>query len=370
MDLRDPDDPWKEELETCIRERWKVIDRRNAVVALERSFGEDRTHPNFDATANPLIRAGLIPLEVPPVSDAKLERKLEDFISAQQALPWPGSEEAEPDSSHSSQTSDFQMRGEDLEDQLEEARRELIANREDRTGRYAGMKVQRHATVFKDDGQRYPPSEIVDQYALIESAEALAKLNRAEKKYRKIKRKMREQELAVKKVLSDDSEFSSNIDEDGAGSGWENPAGVRRSRHWKRQLTKPDRFLNPLISGTVPESIVSDPLTTFSTRSGMTRPRQMYDSRRVKRAAMWERLQRESTRSALADRARVSKRPYRKYRILHRHLSNFQTQKPRTFRLTNGEPRPKRVKVGLDPAASSVSSHGDFHDWNKSDHSR
>lgn len=64
-----------------------------------------------------------------------------------------------------------------------------------------------HAEQAKRQGFVYPPSTAVGQYGVIKQAEFIMQMDETKKRYRRLKKRMRENNLYIDRVLSNDTEF-------------------------------------------------------------------------------------------------------------------------------------------------------------------
>ena len=361
----DPPHMARAEERAAARLLWrKKFDEKAAVIAFHNVFltMTNRLDQAYDKNMrNHLMRLGFPSDAGLPASLAdRLQALVKQLVEEEEALSFcDGDSFLESASTESDSVSEPAI----LEQRLIELRNQYNVRMEDPSGRISTEMVHTNADNVKQAGFTYPPSTVVAQYGLTKNSEWLYELDRARRKYKKLKRRLREKGVQVQRALSDDTEYSWNIDDDGDGSGseGENVANARRVYKWKMSLPG---------DMPTPERRRESPQPSIRSLRSMQLGSQvsnwiMSETKYVKRREMWLRLERQRTNAALEGRGR-SKRPPERKRILRRKLNNFMRQMPEYWRYSNAT---KRHPNGSERSShvSGPSSHGEFQWWDRAE---
>lgn len=346
------------------RVQWGVAaDSLSAVLALRRHVRREEIWDPAERLDNALVdiaTRGGIRLNGPAgLSIENVQQIMQEFMSQQERLPWREDHESETLPTDSSVGMPF-------EERLASRRERFVNLRKDELGRLTLADTNMKASQARASGLRYCPTEILDQYGLIKRKIALWNRGTAEKKYRTLKKRMRQKGIKISKVLSDDSEFSFDVDADHVGPDIRDHPGfgelLRRSKKWRRQMRVQRQFVPPSALPSCPKSHVDSQLPSLCCNSGMT-AHARHDTRWTKRGAMWEKMQYKHDMARLSGRQR-SKDPAWKKRTMHRGFNNFIAQMPEHFCVTNNEPRHRKTH-NLSTGSSDPSTHGDFELWDR-----
>ena len=310
-----------------------------------------------------LARSGLLPEPDKRSPLQQLDDIVQKTVDEERALSWSGTDMSggSAESHYSNTTLESGSQPEVLQRNLEKARAQYIRQRDFAPGS-AALAEHESARQCQLKRLRRPPSTVIGQYGVIKESEAVLEGRNAERKYRAIKRRMRQKDMKIERALSEDTEFSWDPEESGEGSGGSDEditAAKYRTRKW--DLAPRDIVADPGEAKTPPLRSVSD-LKSMSIGSQVTNLR-LQDRKYRKRRQMFHQLERERTISVFEGRLRAAQPPKRKRRLKWR-LNEFTMQMPEVFRYTNAKPaHPNRPAAPKNESAPS--SHGSFEWWDR-----
>lgn len=362
---------WQGRIEALRLQRWKKVDERRALLAFRQTWLAHKVdvHSIDMSLRDKMRRSGMIE-QFPNMSqEDRLRACVEQTIEDEEALPWEcsDSEQAPTSTAHTLTTMASGSAPEILKSNLSKARKRLNQRDDDPVGRISRLQIERKVDQLRRDGLVYPPSTIVDQYGVTKMTAWNQQMDRNKRRYKSLKRRMRQKNVLIDRELSDDTEFSWDVEEDflpSEPSSSSQRKRRRKSRRWRKKL--------PLESQSISEegsqnASANHPLSHLSSlRIGSNLSKYPNLNRKyLKRQNMWAKYERDRTREKLNGRSRVVEAPKR-MRAMQRRLAGYAAQMPNQFRLTNGARRHVGSREGRNGRDSSqASSHGNFEFWDR-----
>ena len=252
----------------------------------------------------------------------------------------------------------------EIRTRIGQRREEFINALEDRQGRRAEQAVQRMSVEMLLDYLDIPPRDIVDQLALVDASEAVRKVVQTERAYKRSKRRAAVAGIDVDRELSDDSEFSWDL-ESGAGEslGSDRPhpgyllESRKRGRRFQDALQKD--LADPYTIQSPPSSFQQLALGSASMGSGLS-GRTRWDRKRAKRLKQWRKNQRYWDVEVFQDRLRQRSRRAHPRPVPPR-INRWMAQKPKNLRWIGGQ----RAPSPDDSDSLRSFTQGTFQHWNR-----
>ena len=209
------------ELEALSIRRWKKADRWRALRAFHRVRIDEEPNADLDviedSIARRLRREKVINAKVTLTLPDALDKHVQDIIAEQKSMSWPESAtDGTSSTDYTALSTDLGSGLEDLQRAVDRRRERVKGYRVDRDASSARLQVINNVRRVKRAGLEYAPSEVIGPYELLRGAEHMMHQAEAEKAYRRAKKLMRRKNVLLQRVLSDDSEFSFDIEHDGS----------------------------------------------------------------------------------------------------------------------------------------------------------